>query len=61
MDITVHEVAGGICRLSTFVPAANMPFNQYLILAEEPMLFHAGSHPGRSSGRSPILIRPPWR
>ncbi len=42
MDTTVHEVADGIYRLSTFLPAANLPFNQYLIVAEEPMLFHAG-------------------
>jgi flavorubredoxin len=42
MDTTVHEIADGIYRISTFLPAANLPFNQYLILAEEPMLFHAG-------------------
>jgi hypothetical protein len=34
MDTTVHEIADGIYRVSTFLPAANLPFNQYLILAE---------------------------
>lgn len=43
METTVDEVADGIYRLSTFVPAANLPFNQYLIRAEEPVLFHAGN------------------
>jgi hypothetical protein len=43
METTVHEIADGIYRLSTFVPAADLPFNQYLVMAEEPMLFHAGN------------------
>jgi flavorubredoxin len=40
----VHEVADGIYRIST--PIALVPggftFNQYLVLDEEPLLFHAG-------------------
>ncbi len=48
MDIRVDEIADGIFRLSTFVPDAppnGFTFNQYLIDAEEPFLFHCG---GRS-------------
>ncbi|MGN9781080.1 hypothetical protein ACTMTF_06615 [Nonomuraea sp. ZG12] len=42
MDTTVTEVAPDIYRLSTFVPDAGIMFNQYLIDAEEPLLFHTG-------------------
>jgi flavorubredoxin len=38
----VDEVADGIYRVSTFLPDAGMCFNQYLIDAEEPLLFHTG-------------------
>jgi flavorubredoxin len=40
------EIASGIFRLSTFVadiaPPAGFTFNQFLITADEPMLFHCG-------------------
>lgn len=42
MQTTVHEVADGIFRFSTFVEPANLTFNQYLIRAEQPLLFHCG-------------------
>jgi flavorubredoxin len=46
METTVHEIADGIYRLSTFVaeiaPPAGFTFNQFLIKAEQPMLFHCG-------------------
>ncbi len=42
METQVDEVADGIYRLSTFIEAPNLPFNQYLITGDEPMLFHAG-------------------
>ncbi|GAA2686516.1 hypothetical protein GCM10010412_074080 [Nonomuraea recticatena] len=42
MDTTVAEVAPDICRLSTFIPDAGIMFNQYLVDAEEPLLFHTG-------------------
>lgn len=46
METTVNEIADGIYRLSTFVPEIAAPagftFNQVLINAEEPLLFHAG-------------------
>jgi len=45
METTVHEIADGIYRLSTFVsdvPPQGLRFNQYLIDADEPLLFHTG-------------------
>jgi flavorubredoxin len=42
----IDEIADGIYRISTPVPASEMPggfsFNQYLIEDEEPLLFHTG-------------------
>jgi flavorubredoxin len=46
VDVQVDEIADGIFRFSTFVPEVAAPagfsFNQYLIRAEEPLLFHTG-------------------
>ena len=46
MSTTVDEIASGIYRLSTWVPdiahPAGFTFNQFLIDAEEPLLFHTG-------------------
>jgi flavorubredoxin len=42
MESRVDEIAEGIYRLSTFVPDANFMFNQFLVDADEPLLFHAG-------------------
>jgi flavorubredoxin len=42
MNTTVDEIAEDIYRIATFVPDANMSFNQILVIAEEPMLFHTG-------------------
>ena len=46
METRVSEIADGVYRLSTFVPAVAPPagftFNQFLIDADEPMLFHCG-------------------
>jgi flavorubredoxin len=42
MDTTTHEIADGIYRFSTFSSEANIPFNQYLVVADEPLLFHTG-------------------
>jgi flavorubredoxin len=45
METTVHEVAEGVYRLSTVIPDAapgGFTFNQFLITAEEPLLFHCG-------------------
>ncbi|MCY1059363.1 MBL fold metallo-hydrolase [Nannocystis sp. SCPEA4] len=40
METRVDEVADGIYRLNTRVPGFN--FNQYLIVDDEPLLFHTG-------------------
>ena len=46
MDTKVSEIGAGVFRLSTWVadvaPPAGFTFNQFLIQAEEPMLFHCG-------------------
>ena len=42
METRVTEVADGIHQLTTVVPDAPVVFNQYLIAAEEPLLFHTG-------------------
>ena len=46
METSISEIAKGVYRLSTFVPAVAPPagftFNQFLIDADEPMLFHCG-------------------
>src|ERR1051325_7555793 len=46
METKICEIADGIYRLSTFVPGiappAGFTFNQFLILADEPLLFHTG-------------------
>lgn len=42
MDTNVNEVADGIYRLSTWIEPAGLVFNQYLVDAEEPLLFHTG-------------------
>lgn len=46
MKTQVEPIADGIYRLSTFVPdvapPAGFTFNQFLIEAEEPLLFHCG-------------------
>ena len=42
MQTTIDEVGDGIYRLATFVPDANLSFNQILVNADEPFLFHTG-------------------
>jgi len=45
MDTMISEVAPDIFRISTFVPEigpTGFTFNQFLIRAEEPLLFHTG-------------------
>ena len=42
----VHEIADGIYRISTPLPMDVAPggftFNQYLVVDDEPLLFHTG-------------------
>jgi flavorubredoxin len=46
METTLDEIADGIYRLSTYVPEVAPPagfsFNQFLVVADEPLLFHTG-------------------
>jgi flavorubredoxin len=46
METKIDEIAEGIYRLSTWVaeiaPPAGFTFNQFLVKAEEPLLFHTG-------------------
>jgi len=45
MQTDVQEIADGIFRLSTYVAEAapgGFTFNQFLIVADEPLLFHTG-------------------
>jgi flavorubredoxin len=42
---TVEEIADGIHRISTWIPDVSpdgFTFNQFLVVAEEPLLFHTG-------------------
>jgi flavorubredoxin len=45
METRIDEVAAGVYRLSTFipqVPPTGLAFNQFLVLGDEPLLFHTG-------------------
>ncbi len=54
METQIDEIADGIYRLSTYVPEiappAGFTFNQFVIDADEPLLFHCGPH-----GMFPII------
>ena len=39
---TIDEIEDGIYRISVPVPEANFAFNQFLVVDEEPLLFHTG-------------------
>lgn len=38
----VHEIAAGIYRINTPLPDGTFSFNQYLVVDDEPLLFHTG-------------------
>jgi flavorubredoxin len=45
MATQMHEIADGIYRISTWVPdigSTGLTFNQFLVHAEQPLLFHTG-------------------
>ena len=46
IETKISEITNGIYRLSTFVPdiapPAGFTFNQFLVLGDEPLLFHTG-------------------
>jgi flavorubredoxin len=59
MEIQLDEIADGIFRISTFVPdigPTGFTFNQFLIAAEEPLLFHTG-HRGMFPSVSEAISR----
>ncbi len=49
METKVHEIADKIYRFSTLIPSvagpAGLTFNQFLIDADQPLLFHTGQRP----------------
>ena len=62
MQTRIEQIAAGIFRLSTYVPEVAPPagftFNQFLIDADEPLLFHCGQRflfPSVSSAGKTIL------
>jgi flavorubredoxin len=40
--MAVTEIAPDVYRISTYVPAINLQFNQFLVKDDEPLLFHTG-------------------
>lgn len=45
MQPTVHEIGDDVYRISTWIPDVSpegFTFNQFLVVADEPMLFHTG-------------------
>ena len=46
MDTKIDEIADGIYRLSSYAsqvaPPAGLTYNVFLILGDEPLLFHTG-------------------
>jgi flavorubredoxin len=60
MATKIDEIADGIFRISTLVPAINPPagfsFNQFLVKADEPLLFHCG-HRKMFTGISEAVAR----
>jgi flavorubredoxin len=46
MEARVHEIADGVYRISAYVPdvapPAGFTFNHFLVLGDEPLLFHTG-------------------
>ena len=42
METRIDEVASDVFRVSTFIPDANIVMNQFVVRADEPLLFHTG-------------------
>ena len=42
METRTSEIADGIYQFTTYVPDMDFSFNQYLVNADEPMIFHTG-------------------
>lgn len=66
MQTKISEIADGIYRLSTFVPdiapPAGFVFNQFLVLGDEPLMFHTGLRKMFALNREALArILPPER
>lgn len=66
MDPRIAEIADGIYRISIYVPEiappAGFTFNQFLVLGDEPLLFHTGLRGMFPLGREALArIIPPER
>jgi flavorubredoxin len=66
METKISEIATGIYRLSTYVPdiapPAGFTFNQFLVLGDEPLMFHTGLRKMFSLNREALSrIIPPER
>ncbi|MDR2985578.1 MAG: hypothetical protein LBV34_12125 [Nocardiopsaceae bacterium] len=42
MNTDIDEIADGVYRISTYAEPADLVFNQFLIMAEQPLLWHCG-------------------
>jgi hypothetical protein len=49
----VHEIADGIFRIATFIPEANITFNQFLVADEKPLLERQALHAHRLAFTNP--------
>jgi len=62
---TIDEINDGIYRISTWVPEVSpdgFTFNQFLVLGEEPLLFHTGPRgmfPLVAEAVARIVLTPP--
>jgi flavorubredoxin len=58
METKISEIADGIYRLSTYVPdiapPAGFTFNQFLVLGDEPLMFHTGLRKMFASNRDAL-------
>ncbi|MDI4655994.1 MBL fold metallo-hydrolase [Xanthobacter autotrophicus] len=66
METRISEIADGIFRLSTYVPdiapPAGFTFNQFLVLGDEPLMFHTGLRKMFALNRDALArILPPER
>ena len=42
VDIRLTEIAAGIHQLTTYLPEMDFSLNQFVVAADEPLLFHTG-------------------
>ncbi len=42
MKTRIDEIAPGLCRISTYISKYDLQFNQFLVLDDEPLLYHTG-------------------